>query len=94
MANNHFLASIYRENGVDLTAAFSTPDAKVPAKMGISQSFPSASTRFYPVRGTVVACGVTMVSIIELFPSGLQGQGQSRKFYTDATVATLNTAAT
>jgi len=97
MANNHFLASIYRYGTADATALFSTAGTPVPATQGISESFPSALTRFYPVRyqngAVVTACGVTMNSIIELFPNGLSGQGQSRKFYTDATVSTLDTAA-
>lgn len=94
MANQHFLASIYRYGNADATNPWSTPTAPSPATKGISESFPSALTRFSPVRGTVVANGVTMNAVIKLLPSGLQRQGQVELFYTDATVATLNTAAT
>lgn len=97
MANNHFLASIYRYGTVDATALFSTVGTPVPATQGISESFPSALCRFYPVRyqngAAATACGVTMNAIIELFPTGLAGQGKSRIYYTDATVSTLNTNA-
>jgi hypothetical protein len=96
--NNHFIASIYRYGNTDATALFSPAGVTIPATQGILESFPSAGTHFYPVRYKdgvpVTACGVTMNSIIELLPTGLSGQGQSRKFYTDATVSTLNGLAT
>lgn len=97
MANNHFLASIYRVNSTDASALFSAAGTPVPATQGILRSFPSALCDFEPVHykdgAAVTACGVTMNSVINLYPSGLAKQGQSTKFYTDATVTTLDTAA-
>lgn len=88
MANNHFLSSCYRHDQYDLKSTLGAP-----ATMGVPHSFPSALTKFYPVPYPgIVANGVTMVSVIELLPTGLNQQPD--KFYTADSVSTLNTAAT
>lgn len=92
MANNHFLASVYQKDGNALNALFSTPGNVIPATMGISRSFPSAGVDIYPANDNTIANGVTMHSVIELLPTGLNQR--PIRFYSDATVATLNTAAT
>lgn len=81
----HFLSSIYRRNAYDLSNA-----AGNPATQGVPVSFSTQGTVFTPVSG-VTACGVTMKSVIEVLPTGLNQPTQ--KFYTADTVATLNTAA-
>lgn len=80
------IASIYRKNQYDLKSAIGAP-----ATQGIDESFPGALCLFYPVPPTnpVTANGVTMASIIELLPTGLNQP--STKFYTDSTVAQLQT---
>lgn len=80
------IASIYRINQYDLKNS-----SGAPASAGKSESLPSAMCLFYPVPGTttVTAAGVTMNSIIELLPTGLNQQ--STKYYTDSTVAQLQT---
>jgi hypothetical protein len=80
----HFLSSIYRRNAYDLSNAAGTP-----ATQGVPVSFPVQGTVFTPVSG-VTACGVTMKSVIEVLPTGLNQPTQ--KFYTADTVSTLNTA--
>lgn len=82
---NHFLASIYRINAQDLNKS-----TGIPATQGIPMSFPNQGVLFYPPVGTVVANGVTMASVIEVLPTGLNQP--SKKYYTDSSVATLNTA--
>lgn len=86
-----FVASIYRFNGVDATASFSTAGNSIPALMGVSETFSPTNVRFHPIHGTLTACGVTMNAIIELLPSGLRNY--NIKFYTDRTVAQLVTLA-
>lgn len=93
MANNHFLASYYRENKTDAFAMSSTVAHPLLATQGILRSFPSALTQIKQAPNGTVACGVTMNSIIELFPSGLGKQGQSTFFYSDSTVTALDTLA-
>lgn len=84
--NNHFLTQVYGvqypENNIVAT---------LNGAMGRSNSFPSAGARFYPTDYGTIA-GVTMASVVELLPTGLNKQGL--KFYTPDTVATLNTNAT
>jgi hypothetical protein len=87
MANNHFAIGIYRINQYDLK----NPDG-APASQGILRSFPSALTQMYPAPAGTTAAGVTMQSIIELLPTGLNQPAV--KYYSAADVATLNTAAT
>jgi hypothetical protein len=82
---NHFLASIYRYNAYDVL----TP-AGQPAYNGVPMSFPNQGVIFYPPQPAVTANGVAMNAVIEVLPTGLNQP--SKKFYTDATVATLNTA--
>jgi hypothetical protein len=80
-----FLSSIYRRNAYDLSNAAGTP-----ATQGVPVSFSVQGALITPVSG-VVACGVTMNSVIEVLPTGLNQPTQ--KFYTADTVTTLNTAA-
>jgi hypothetical protein len=82
----HILASVYARNGKDLV----TP-SKLPAVQGVSVSLPVQGIRILPVQETITANGVTINSIIELAPTGLNQPIGS--FYSAATVATLNTAA-
>jgi hypothetical protein len=92
MANNHFLASYYRFGHNDLNSSVGAP-----ALMGVQKSFPSAGVVISEITtpGGVVANGVTMHSIVEVLPTGLTIPGvPSQKWFSDATVATLNTAAT
>ena len=89
MANNHFLSSIYGiQTPLDGSLTF------VGGTTGIPNSFPSAGTRIYQApSGTVGGNGsVTINSVIELLPTGLNKDGF--KFFSADTVATLNTAAT
>lgn len=81
----HFLSSIYRKNQYDLKNP-----AGNPANQGVPHSFPVGLTHFYPAPTNTVANGVTMASIIELLPTGLNQP--SNKFYTPDTVTALNTA--
>lgn len=92
MANNHFLASIYRIGNNDLNTLFSTATSKTPATEGIQYSFPSGLCQFSPTPNGFTANGVTMASIITVLPTGLQVK--PTQYYTDSTVSTLNTAAT
>lgn len=84
---NHFLASIY---------GYSLPNnnAILPlgTNNGLLNSFPSSGTRFFPADSGTVINGVTVNAVIQMLPSGLNIKGN--KFYTDATVTTLNTNAT
>ena len=86
MANNHFLANIY------IVQPPLSPQSYVGGTNGISNSFPSAGTRFYPADSGVTANGVTMASVIELLPTGLNVH--SFKFWTDKSITDLNTEAT
>lgn len=87
MANNHFLSYVYRKNQYDLKDANGNP-----AINGVPHSFPSAQTVFRPAPSGITANDVTMVSLIEVLPTGLNQPIVT--YYTADTVATLNTAAT
>lgn len=87
MANNHFDIGIYRINQHDLKNADGAP-----ASAGRLHSFPSGLTFIEPAPAGTVAAGVTMLSIINLLPTGLNQP--SKKYYSAADVATLSTAAT
>ena len=96
MANMHFLASIYatsRGGNGSIRAVSSA--LNVPATQGLVMSFPSVGTVFYPIPvGSLpsnVFNGVTTITVIEVLPQGLNQP--STKYYTDATVSTLDTAA-
>jgi hypothetical protein len=77
-------ASIYRIDANDLNTA-----QGVPATQGIIHSFPTQGIRMYPVKGTVTANGVTMSTIIDLLPQGLNQP--DKRFYTPTAIATLVT---
>jgi len=85
MANNHLISSIYRIGAYDLSNS-----TGAPATQGVPHSFPSAGTIFRPAPAGTVACGVTMNSIIEVLPTGLNQN--SKTYYSADSVATLNTA--
>lgn len=82
----HILASVYARNGKDLL----TPSG-LPAAQGVSVSLPVQGIKVVPVQAAITANGVTINSIIEVAPTGLNQPTGS--FYSAATVATLNTAA-
>jgi hypothetical protein len=83
--NNHFSAYVY---GIDAAGG----STEIAAAGGQLNSFPSAGTHFYPTTAVRGNAQVTCSAVIELLPTGLNQV--STKFYTDSTVATLNTAAT
>jgi len=61
-----------------------------PATSGIAYGFPVESFVAYPCPANTVANGVTMNSIVEVAPTGLNQTPVY--FYTNATVAQINTA--
>jgi hypothetical protein len=62
-----------------------------PATSGIAYGFPVNTFAAYPCPANTVANGVTMNSIVEVAPTGLNQVPVL--FYTDASVATINAAA-
>lgn len=62
-----------------------------PATSGIVFGFPVDSFLAYPCPSGTTANGVTMNTIVEVIPTGLNQT--SVYYYTTATVATLNSAA-
>lgn len=76
----------YRKNQYDLKNA-----AGNPATQGVPLNLPAPLCILSPAPANTTANGVTMQSIIELLPSGLYHNGQSDKYYSADTVATLNT---
>lgn len=74
------IASIYGINGNAIGTSAGQP-----------QGFPTQGIRIYPVPSAKTFNGVTMVSVIEVLPTGLNQQGN--KHYTAAATATLITAA-
>lgn len=76
----------YKKNQYDLKSA-----PGVPATQGVPLNLPAALCVLSPAPANTTANGVTMQSIIELLPSGLYHNGQSDKYYSADTVATLNT---
>lgn len=81
----HFLASIYAVQPPLGSYTY------VGTNEGVTNSFPVEGTRFFEAKAGTTANGVTMNSIIELLPTGLNVH--SFKYWSAATVATLNTAA-
>jgi len=73
------ITSIYRRDQYDIPNAL----------MGRSNSFPSAQCVIFATAPGETANGVTMNSVIQLLPSGLNQQ--SVRYYSADTVATLNT---
>lgn len=69
--------------------ALLNPDG-TPATSGISYGFPVEGFVAYPCPSGTVANGVTMNSIVEVSPTGLNQTPVF--FYTNATVATINSA--
>jgi hypothetical protein len=61
-----------------------------PATSGIAYGFPVDTFAAYPCPSGVVANGVTMNTIVEVAPTGLNQVPVL--FYTNATVATINAA--
>lgn len=76
----------YRKNQYDLKNQFGTP-----ATNGVQLSLPSNLCIFRPAPANTVANGVTMVTIIDLLPTGLYHNGQSDSYYTADSITTLNT---
>ena len=62
-----------------------------PATSGIAYGFPVNTIAAYPAPANTVANGVTMNSIVEVAPTGLNQVPVY--FYTNATVAQINSAA-
>ena len=87
MANNHFAFYAYQIDSPGGQTTIQSPN-------GAYQSLPSALSRIYaaPAGTTAGVNAVTILSIVETFPQGLNVKGT--KYYTDTAAATLNTAAT
>jgi len=83
------ITSAYRKNQYDLKNPLGTP-----ATQGVPINLPGALCQVYPAPPNTTANGVTMNSIIELMPPGLYLNGQSQKYYSADTVATLQTNGT
>jgi hypothetical protein len=62
-----------------------------PATSGISYGFPVTAFAAYPAPDNTVANGVTMNSIVEVAPTGLNQVPVL--FYTTSTIAQINSAA-
>jgi hypothetical protein len=80
------ITSAYRKDQYDLKNPLGTP-----ATQGVPINFPGALCLLTPAPINTVANGVTMLSIIELLPTGLYQNGQSHKYYSADSVSTLNT---
>lgn len=74
------VASIYNRNGYDLAAA---------GVDGITENFPSQLTQFRAAKAGTTANGITMNSVIEILPTGLNVNPTI--YLTDSTVTQLNT---
>lgn len=79
------IASIYRYGTYDF-----------PGVTGRMNNFPSALTRMHSAPpGTPPANGITMQTVIELLPSGLQTPNDpSNTFYAAASITDIQTAST
>lgn len=78
------IASIYRIGNYDF-----------PGNVGRLNNLPGALTHFYPAPAGTTVNGVTMQTIIELLPSGLQTPGvPNRRMYAAEDVAAIQTAST
>ena len=78
------ITSAYRKNQYDLKS-----NIGAPALMGVPVNLPGALCLLTPAKSGTTANGVTMQSIIELLPTGLNQP--SDFFYSADTVSTLNT---
>lgn len=76
----------YRRNQYDLVNPNGTP-----ATSGIVYAFPAQSFLAYPVPVATTANGVSMNSIVQVLPTGLNQKAVL--YYTTATVAQINAAA-
>ena len=85
--NNHFLTQIY-----GLSYPLNNAIETLNGSMGVAHSFPSAGYRAYGLQTATVISGVTVNSVVESVPTGLNTK--SLKFYSVDSVATINTAAT
>ena len=66
-----------------------------PGVTGRLNNFPGALTMLYPAPAGTTVNGVTMQTVIQLLPSGLQTpQDDNLKYYAAADVATIQTAST
>lgn len=63
-----------------------------PGVTGRSNTFPGALTQLYPAPASTTINGVTILSVVEVLPTGLN-QG-STKYYAAAAVATIEAAST
>lgn len=79
----------YRKNQYDLK-----DPAGNPAVQGVPYNLSNNYCNVYPAPANTKANGVTMQSIIEFLPPGLYHNGQSDKYYSADTVATLQTNGT
>jgi hypothetical protein len=78
------IASIYRHGNWNF-----------PGVTGRSNTFPGALTHLYPVTDGLTVNGVTMNTVIQLLPSGLQTpQDEKLLYYSAATVAAIESAST
>lgn len=78
------IASIYRIGNYEF-----------PGATGRLNNLPGAMTQFYPAPAGITVNGVTMQTVIELLPSGLQNpQVPDLKMYAAADVATIQSAST
>lgn len=78
------IASIYRIGNYDF-----------PGVTGRLNNLPGAMTQFYPAPAGITVNGVTMLTVLEMLPSGLQNpQVPDRKMYSATSVADIQTAST
>lgn len=84
LTGGRIIASIYRINQYDIKNVLGTP-----ATQGVIENLPGNLCRFYPAPANTTANGVTMNAIIDLLPTGLNQP--VTKYYTDSTVAQINT---
>lgn len=78
------IASIYRIDNQDF-----------PGATGRLNNFPGAIAHLYPAPAGIIVNGVTMLSVIQLLPTGLSVPGlPPKKHYAAADVATIQTAST
>jgi hypothetical protein len=83
------ITSAYRKDAYDLK-----DPAGNPAVQGVPINLSNNFCNITPAPANLKANGVTMNSIIELVPSGLYHNGQSTRYYSADTVATLQTNGT
>lgn len=78
------IASIYRQGNNNF-----------PGKTGRLNNFPGQFTHLYPAPAGTTVNGVTMLTIVQMLPSGLQTpQDDNLTYYAAADVATIQSAST